>query len=695
MKQQHSTYWLDDQYFDEPEDLKEDESAKTIRLMRLAAVRRAVANFVTILTGKDLPVHFSSGLDSYTDGKKVVISADDRVEHFDSMVGLALHEASHVLLTDFETFVHLHDRMMAWYGVFDDNHWHALVHPDIVERVGDIDRATRVELWDNLKMLMNMLEDRRIDKYVYRTAPGYRPYYDALYERYFFKGDVLKNLQSNPDWRKPTLENYLNHLLFHFVPNMDHDALPGLKQLVKMVDIDNIERIAPRKDDLTYLINVRQPTEPTDNGRDEVEYSKLPTLWLEANALLATILRYVEMAERAQMDTSSSADAPCGGSLGDAEGNEDGEEAEGGDELPNLDHAPTLQDFKDHNPEPEKPKKVNAERGKKQLQEMKDAMEGKVKRRKLGKADSQKMEAMEESGAELHNVKWHEYTSPTEVLVIRRITDATLKEPWFPFAHQRYGYQNSPAIAAGRRMGAVLVQKLQIRNDEKTTEWTRQPSGRVDRRLLAGLGANDMNVFYRTRTDTYRPALLHLTLDASGSMQGDKWNRTVAVATALAYVGKNMRNVEVVISLRGGMDMPIVAVAFDSRRDSFHTFTRLMNQLGPGGSTPEGLTFKAIERLITEETKKFDTYFINFSDGDPAFSARGLYYSGVKAAEHTRGVVENIRRAGVNVLSYFIGHEAWHPTAANLFRIMYGTDSQFVDVQNVHQVLRTLNERLV
>ena len=39
---------------------------------------------------------------SYTDGKKVTISAklDDKL--FDSTVGLALHEGSHILLSDFD-----------------------------------------------------------------------------------------------------------------------------------------------------------------------------------------------------------------------------------------------------------------------------------------------------------------------------------------------------------------------------------------------------------------------------------------------------------------------------------------------------------------------------------------------------------------------------------------------------------------
>ena len=63
---------------------------------------RAISNFVSIVTGKtDIKVTFETSGDSYTDGKAVTISSklDDKL--FDSTVGLALHEGSHILLSDF------------------------------------------------------------------------------------------------------------------------------------------------------------------------------------------------------------------------------------------------------------------------------------------------------------------------------------------------------------------------------------------------------------------------------------------------------------------------------------------------------------------------------------------------------------------------------------------------------------------
>lgn len=75
----------------------------TKNLYKLAAHRIAIANFVSIVTGQSIPVKFSTKGDSYTDGKVVTISANiAEPKEFDPAVGLALHEGSHIKLSNFE-----------------------------------------------------------------------------------------------------------------------------------------------------------------------------------------------------------------------------------------------------------------------------------------------------------------------------------------------------------------------------------------------------------------------------------------------------------------------------------------------------------------------------------------------------------------------------------------------------------------
>jgi len=111
----HSTYWIDDtSLFDFSDDVNKEDmniSDGIDRIVKLATVRRAISNFVRILTNdSSIVVKYSSGQNSYTDGKQVVISADDNPKNFDPMVGLALHEGSHCLLSDFKFLNELRDR---------------------------------------------------------------------------------------------------------------------------------------------------------------------------------------------------------------------------------------------------------------------------------------------------------------------------------------------------------------------------------------------------------------------------------------------------------------------------------------------------------------------------------------------------------------------------------------------------------
>ena len=70
-------------------------------IIELASFQRAIANFVRITTGKNIPVKFNNKDESFTDNKTVVLSAKIDENKFDCNVGLALHEASHILLSNF------------------------------------------------------------------------------------------------------------------------------------------------------------------------------------------------------------------------------------------------------------------------------------------------------------------------------------------------------------------------------------------------------------------------------------------------------------------------------------------------------------------------------------------------------------------------------------------------------------------
>ena len=96
----YSSFWMNDNDTDYDE-LFGIEEKKGRDLVQLASYKRAIGNFVNIVTGESIPVTFTQRGDSYTDGKSVTIGANLTDKNFDVAVGLALHEGSHIKLSDF------------------------------------------------------------------------------------------------------------------------------------------------------------------------------------------------------------------------------------------------------------------------------------------------------------------------------------------------------------------------------------------------------------------------------------------------------------------------------------------------------------------------------------------------------------------------------------------------------------------
>ena len=724
----YSSYWMDfdDNEFDDVA-ASIAESSDTERIVKLASVRRAVANFVRIITNSDkINVEFSSGKDSYTDGTNVVIAAEDDSKHFDSMVGLALHEGSHCLLSDFNINKNLLNRKEWWKfvlaakpslrDVLGKNYNEGDITP---YGTGAAAIRNRVHSMQGvIGMIMNIIEDRRIDSYVYKNAIGYRPYYDAMYTKYFFNSDIEKSMKYNPDWRKPTVENYINWLINIFHPQFDRNALPGLSKMVDMIDLKNIRRFDSdsRLPDnfsdwkfsdtpapwIEYWTEQKAPpySEFARAANYTLDYDSLPLLWKVGNDIFEMIIQYVanygqEVQKQNGEGTKQSITIDIAGVEMEMNSNE----------LPNLDS--------DQSTVQVKVGKFNDVKAKKAIDKMKQVMQRENRRKKLKQREMRDIELLEQADAKITEAG-DSIVGQFPCLVTKKLTQQIMESNVFPFSRIDYTTNGTrklvkcdtidAAVGKGVRMGQILAHRLAVRNDPQITHFTRQEHGKIDRRILSQLGMGIENVFKRTTVDNYKPVMIHLSLDASGSMFGRKWEKCITVATAMAYVSSKIQNVEVVVTLRGDQEIPMVAVVYDSRRDNFQKVRSLFPYLRTNGSTPEGLCFKATLDLITECSGEYDVYFINFSDGEPGTSIRrkGEHksYGGSTAYEHTRRQVQMMRDAGVKVLSYFISDcqdmsRIRYNSAYNPFKKMYGEDAVFINVQNVTEVLQTLNNLLI
>ena len=336
---------------------------------------------------------------------------------------------------------------------------------------------------------------------------------------------------------------------------------------------------------------------------------------------------------------------------------------------------------------------------KKKIQQQKDFLEGDVKRKSLSKNDNNQVNAIAESDTTIEVVGDEWQRGGVECIFVKNMTRSLMETESFPLTYRstrsemaegKDSYMNK-FVADGIARGTVLGKKLQLRGESRDTVFNRQKVGKLDRRMISSLGFGNENVFFSREVDQYKKANLHISIDASGSMGGTKWQNTMVNVVALAKAVDMISNLNIQISFRTttstgrNTELPYVVIAYDSRKDKFSKVKSLFQYLNPSGTTPEGLCFEAMMDKVIPSTTESDSYFMNISDGEPYFND----YSGEVAATHTFKQVTKLQNMGIRVLSYFVGDG--YASRSIIFEKSYGKTAAFIDVTNMVEVSKTMN----
>ena len=348
------------------------------------------------------------------------------------------------------------------------------------------------------------------------------------------------------------------------------------------------------------------------------------------------------------------------------------------------------------------------------INKQKKFMDGDISKKNLSKKDKTSMDVVDSAGMSYVDVagvtdRWSGKKTPTKVLMVKKFNKTLAESDTISMisnpSYKWYGTdENKEAITKGLVMGTILGRKLQVRGESRETKWSRLDSGRIDKRLISELGFGNERVFKTTFVESYSDAFLHISVDASGSMGGDKWRNTQTAVAAIIKACSMINNVDLVVSYRStqnsgntrsGKSYPLMLIAYDSRVDKISKVKNIFHLLHPSGTTPEGLCFEAVMKEIEVGSNDKDSYFLNFSDGMPMFSNDDIDYNYDTAINHTKKMVKEIRNRGVKVLSYFIGDSWDRDRADSTFTKMYGSDSEFIDVTSVLPVAKTMNKKFL
>ena len=677
--EQNSTFWdTNSNDVDVDEFLGIDTTTKKGKdLVALAGYKRAISNFVNIVTEQSIPVVFNSNDQSYTDGKKVVIGSNIDDKKFDVAVGLALHEGSHIKLSDFTLLKNLETSIPQEIYV-------------LAESVG----VKRYDVISTVKSILNYVEDRRIDSFIFQTSPGYKSYYHSMYEKYFYSKNVDKGLLSS-EFRTEEIDSYMFRIINLHNKNRQLGSLKGLKEISSLINLGNIQRGGLKTTDdcfkiacdvMSVILKSIDPIVVKDDSQDGDSDEENDDSEEGNGSGGSNTLTDEELQEAIDSDS-------IGSSTPDENlSNDDGSDS--------IELSPRQKQMLE-----------------KHFEKQEKFLDGDVQKTKLNKKESSDIKSIEESGATYENVgngipndSWSGSISKgTKCLVVRKLTQAVIDSDQFGCAssynqssYSRYGKYNF--VEEGLRLGSMLGRKLQVRGEESQLKFSRQDSGKIDKRLIAELGFGNSNVFSHTLTERYNKAYLHISVDASGSMTGDKWNKAMTSCVAMIKACDMAGNIDVVVTTRtsnwtrgSGQGVPMIMVCYDSRVDKLQKVKNLFTALDVSGTTPEGLCFEAIEKDLIPGNSNQDSYFINFSDGQPWYSNDEINYQGDSAEAHTKKMCDGMRAKGISVLSYFISNYDLDDDSYDVraFKRMYGKDAEFVNATNMMQVAKTMNKKFL
>ena len=569
-----AAYWMDLRHFDDEDPIF------------LAQVQRGITNFVKILTGKDIPVEYATSGDSMTDGETVYIASNLKEDTIDYTVGLALHEASHVLLTD---FAYLNKER----GKVLETKWN-IPKEDV----------------DNVFTLINFVEDKRIDHYVYNTAPGYQYYYEELYRKSFYNSIVDDNLKTN-NFTTPTWDAYFFRIINIFNRNSDLDKLPGLREVRDLLTYNQINKLKSTQDSIKTAVEIYN-----------------------------IIKQYIQEEEE----------------------KEDGE-----------DKSLNNQEYKTRE----------------QVERQKNFINSQYRKKRVHKKVKEQVNKLANSDTKINNYPLSQSTSiPT-----------LITKDWEEYFIGPFGH-NEEAVTKGLFLGKQLLKKLKVRNTVKKDIFENQKKGKLNSSKLYQAPFNE-NLFYRIEKEDYKNIFIHISLDLSGSMRGEKLTQTIQTAIAIAYAACNIKGFDVEISLRGTIDTnkaktnqtPVLAYAFNSKKDSIKKLQRF-KKLITCGMTPEGICLDQIRKNLPTPSYYQEVYLVNISDGLPNISSASYNFS--TAINHTAKVVNEYKKDNIGLLSYFI-HDTWDKTqkAEATFKTMYGKSAKYIDINNVSLVANTINNLLL
>jgi len=111
------------------------------------------------------------------------------------------------------------------------------------------------EVLDAISGITNWIEDRRIDKYIFTSAPGYRDYYTSMYNHYFNDKVVTKGIDSD-EFTDEEVQSYMFRIINFLNEKTDLSKLKALRTIYRKLGLQTIDRLKSSTDALDLSIDI-------------------------------------------------------------------------------------------------------------------------------------------------------------------------------------------------------------------------------------------------------------------------------------------------------------------------------------------------------------------------------------------------------------------------------------------------------
>lgn len=611
--------------------------------VKMGEVRRAVANFVSIICNKDIIVKFFDGKESFTDGKTISLGCDLSTGEIDYVVGLALHEASHIAYSDIPLM---------------RNVWQKV--PNELYSVSSLEKGKVATFVSDI---YNYIESRYVDAKTYEKCPGYRGYYTALYNKVFNNQTITDALKSGFG-RTNDIESYTFRIFNLTNSDADMSALPGLDEIHKLIGYDTLERLVTPNDRLAIACEVAKVALKNITKKQAEQSTATPTPTAEKNKVPDTDTTEPSSEATDEKDTDNNPAMPSSE-----------EEQSTTPDTPN-----------------------SAAEG---LATQRDYINGTLKKSTLFFGGNTPVDSVASSNMEANIVGGDSGVPSVASVFVRHVDAGLLESGDFPFIRLKSSLNIDAyeGVVSGMQLGSRLGEQLQLAKQSSNEVSIRKKHGRIYGRLLYSYECDNDSVFFDKADCAETPINIILSIDASMSMV-PKWKQTIQTATAIAKAASMLDGVYLKIMLRSGVklgNVPVVytATVYDSSIDPLSHIKEVLGKVCPAGSTPDGLAYESVWKEIYATTNNsYETLFVTISDGEPYFVVDQMRYFGEAAIEHTKKQVDRMIGAGISVLSYLVTDGEHEDSEDSSFNYMYGASARIIDVQNMTQIAETINKKI-